>query len=353
MLVHAEGVTHHDPSKALQGFTLFSHLFADAVYLIDMDGNVAHEWKTSGGNSHFTYLRPNGNLFVCETMEGGPALVSGKSGLMREYDWDGNIVWEHRDDHQHHDARRLANGNCVYIAWKRLSEEEAGRVKGGVTGTEHADGIYGEAIREVDPNGAVVFEWDNTDPAFMEKYPIEPLATRDEYGHANTVAETPAGNYIVSFRTLNLLIVIDRETGEVIWEHHDPALGGQHDCQFLENGNVLVFANGHHVPGGQPHFSQVWEIDPGSKEIVWKYAAEQNPLNFWSPHISGCQRLPNGNTLICEGGKGCLFEVTHDGEVVWEYVAPRYTRHPSGIRINWIFRAKRYTADSPEIRNRV
>lgn len=353
MLVNKHGVTVHDKKNALQGFTLFSRIFSDIVYLIDMDGNIVHQWKTSGGGTHFNYLTPDGNLFVCETSDAGPAIVSGKSGLMREYDWDGNLVWEHRDDNQHHDARRLANGNCVYIAWKLLNGEEAGRAKGGMPGTEHKDGIYGEIIREVDASGNVVFEWDNSDPQFMEKYPIEPLSPREEYGHANTVSQTPDGDYIVSYRVLNLLIIIDRKTGKLKWEYQNPALGGQHDCQILENGNVLVFSNGHHVPGGQPHFSQIWEIDPASKEIVWKYAAEKNPLMFFSPHISGCQRLANGNTLICEGGKGCLFEVTKEGDVVWEYVSPHYGPHASGIDMNWIFRAKRYTAESPEIRNRV
>ena len=44
--------------------------------------------------------------------------------------------------------------------------------------------------------------------------------------------------------------------------------------------------------------------------------------NFYSPEISGAQRLPNGNTLICEGVKGNLFEVTSAGLTVWRYVCP-------------------------------
>ena len=58
--------------------------------------------------------------------------------------------------------------------------------------------------------------------------------------------------------------------------------------------------------------------------------------------------------MICEGGKGCIFEVTPDGEVVWEYINPFYGPHPvMPGNMNWVFRAKRYAADSPEIRNRV
>ena len=82
---------------------------------------------------------------------------------------------------------------------------------------------------------------------------------------------------------------------------------------------------------------------------------QKNPLTFWSSHISGCQRLSSGNTLIVEGGKGCIFEVTTKGEVVWEYINPFYGPHseiPDG-EINWVFRAKRYAPNSPELGGRV
>ena len=43
------------------------------------------------------------------------------------------------------------------------------------------------------------------------------------------------------------------------------------------------------------------------------------PSDFYGQNISGAQRLPNGNTLICEGPDGYIFEVTDDGEIVWTY----------------------------------
>jgi len=58
-----------------------------------------------------------------------------------------------------------------------------------------------------------------------------------------------------------------------------------------------------------------------STQIVWSYKA-RSPNAFYSNFISGCQRQPNGNTLICSGAHGHFFEVTEDGEVVWEYQKP-------------------------------
>ncbi len=58
-----------------------------------------------------------------------------------------------------------------------------------------------------------------------------------------------------------------------------------------------------------------------SKQVVWSYKSK-SPTSFFSPHISGMQRLPNGNTSIHSGTQGHLFEVTPTGEVVWEYQWP-------------------------------
>ena len=212
---------------------------------------------------------------------------------MREYDWDGNVVWEHIDIDQHHDSRRLANGGTAYIAWYPMAKELHAQVKGGIPGTEnHPTGeIYGDAIRELD------------------------------------------------------------ETGKVKWEHHDLMMGHQHDCQMIENGNILVYANGYHTPIWT--YSSALEIDPDSHETVWKYNDADNKASFFSPHISGVQRLSSGNTLICEGSEGCIFEVTPENEVVWEFISPHVTHHAMAGNVRWVFRARRYAADSPEIQNRV
>jgi len=43
---------------------------------------------------------------------------------------------------------------------------------------------------------------------------------------------------------------------------------------------------------------------------------------MYSENISGAERLPNGNTIICSGTIGEFREVTSKGEVVWKYVCP-------------------------------
>jgi len=70
-------------------------------------------------------------------------------------------------------------------------------------------------------------------------------------------------------------------------------------------------------------YSRIIEFDPVTLEIVWEY---KDGKRFYSYFISSAQRLPNGNTLICEGAKGRIFEVTREGEIVWEYISPPLSR---------------------------
>jgi hypothetical protein len=78
-------------------------------------------------------------------------------------------------------------------------------------------------------------------------------------------------------------------------------------------------------------------------KIVWEYR-EKRESDFFSPRMSNAQRLPNGNTLICEADFGRLFEVTTGRELVWEYVDP-YFAGPSNAQNNRVFRAYRYSAE--------
>ncbi|OPX21923.1 MAG: hypothetical protein B1H04_05790 [Planctomycetales bacterium 4484_123] len=93
-------------------------------------------------------------------------------------------------------------------------------------------------------------------------------------------------------------------------------LDGQHKPHMLPNGNLLIFDN-----GTLRGYSRVIELNPLTEEIEWEYTAEPKE-DFFAPHISGAQRLPNVNTLICEGNKSHLFEVTPAGEIVWDFVNP-------------------------------
>ncbi len=118
----------------------------------------------------------------------------------------------------------------------------------------------------------------------------------------------------------------------------DRTLYGQHDPRFVEakdgSLHLTLFNNGDARP--EPRFSSVDEIrlpmvegkfvrsddeafDVG--ELVWTYRAA-DPPSFFASFISGAERLACGNTLICSGVDGRAFEVTPEGEIVWEFLHP-------------------------------
>jgi hypothetical protein len=293
------GVTLYDKSQATDGFTLFSPLWRKETLLIDMAGNVVHQWDLPGNPGGYARLLPNGNLFYAVESEGGVTFPGGaQGGLMREVDWDGNIINEFIDPFQHHDARRLENGNTLYAGWEKMPEDRAALVTGGRPSSFPEDGLYNDYVREVDPDGNTVWQW-STHSMDLEKYPINPMTGLRVFCWLNATFPLPNGDVMVSLRHINTVAIIDRETKAIKWEKTDFSWGGQHDCQMLDNGNIILFANGSNTYEGHQH-SRIIEINPETKEEVWIY--KSNPAShFYSHHISGQERLSSGNTLICEG----------------------------------------------------
>ena len=77
----------------------------------------------------------------------------------------------------------------------------------------------------------------------------------------------------------------------------------------------------------------------------WSYQSS-TPTDFYSSNISGAQRLPNGNTLICDGPAGTFFEVDYTGNTVWEYINPvsqsGIIAQGNPVTQNIVFRSYRY-----------
>ena len=344
------GIRVNEPG-ATDGLTLYSPLWRPKTYLINVEGEVVHEWDLPGNPGGYARLLPNGNLFYASATEGGPPFKGGASGgLMREVDWDGNVIMEYKDDWQHHDCRRLESGNILYASWEKMPEEAARRVQGGVPGTELPEGMVNDLFREVTPDGETVWEW-HTHEMEIENYPIHPLAARRVWAWMNSCCPLDNGDVLISLRQINTIAIIDRQTQKIRWERRDDLWGGQHDCQMLENGNIMLFANGMNTTAPHVH-SFITEFNPDTNETVWEY--RDDPVTyFYSHHISGAERLWSGNTLICEGSFGRIFEVTPDKKIVWEFINPHFDLMFSGDTVNWVFRAFRYASDSPEIGGRV
>ena len=343
------GLRALDHTRAFPGLTLFAPAGTTDVHLIDLHGTVVHSWHMPYRPGLYGYLTERGTLVFNGQIPNDTFL--GKSpfmgGAALEMDWNGKILWEVRRPDHHHDGRLLKNGNVVLLCARELPDDVARRVQGGRRGTETGGKIWSDFIVEVTKSGEVVREWrawEHLDPASDALTALQD--ERTEWTHANSVFEEPDGNLLVSFRNISTVIRIERATGKIVWKLGAPPLSGQHAPHRLANGNILIFDNGPHRLDESFPFSRVIEVNPATNEIVWKYQ-EPRVFNFFSPRISSAQRLPNGNTLINEGNFGRFFEVTSEGDVVWEYVNPYFgppTAAPK-MQQNGVFRAYRYSEE--------
>lgn len=344
------GLRAYDPDRACPGYTLFAPSTGGGeVYLIDLEGNTSHTWRMPYPPGLYGYLTERGTLFYNGQIPDDSFVGSQpwRGGAALETDWLGRVLWEVNHPHHHHDGRRLRNGNVVLLCARPIPRDLAARVQGGRPGTEHNGEMYGDYLVEMTIEGKVVWEWRSWEWLLPETDRITALQDRrHEWSHGNTVEELPDGNLVVSFRQISAVVIVERTTGKIIWRLGAPPLSHQHAPTLLANGNLLIFDNGTHRLDHPQPYSRVIEVDPTTKEIVWTYQ-EGRVIDFYSPMISNAQRLPNGNTLICEGNFGRLFEVTPEGEVVWEYVNPYFGDSPQGIH-NGVFRAFRYSAEEIE-----
>jgi len=378
------------------GYNLFNPMTSKTAYLMDNDENVIKSWTSSYNPGLSLYLLDNGSLLRTASTGSSTFNTGGAAGRVEVFSWEGNLTWSFDYDsvshRTHHDVEMLPNGNILLVAWELKSQSEAeaaGRNPGLISDNE----LWPDHIIEIEPNGnsggTIVWEWHVWDHLVQDYNASAPnygvVADHPEKIDMNYVMSGPAGggadwNHInaidynaeydqilVSVRNFSEIWVIDHNTttedasgsaGDLLYRWGNPAAydsGGisdqqlfvQHNAQWIDEGlvgegNILIFNNGQGRPDGD--YSSVVEIVPpvagdGTYTAglplapTWVYTNSVT-TNFYASRISGAQRLKNGNTLICEGTEGYAFEVTTDGDLVWEYTG-------SGE----MFRFERYAPD--------
>ncbi|HSG35427.1 MAG TPA: aryl-sulfate sulfotransferase, partial [Sphingomonadaceae bacterium] len=256
----------------------------------------------------------------------------------------------------------LSSGRKLLLAHSNRSDEAIADVV-----------LEDDRIYELDADNNIVWDWRASDHIdelgfnVAERRAIRAGGVRDNFDWFHINSATYLGpnrwydagdtrfhpdNVVISSRQTSIIAIIDR-SGAIVWQLGpdyadslaEMAIGqivGQHHAHLIPPGlpgagNMLIFDNGGSGGYGNPtalsptgqtnyrrHDSRVIEIDPVTLEVVWAYRA----ANFFAFNISGAQRLENGNTLITEGPSGRVFEVTGEGEIVWEYMQAPSTGGP-------------------------
>jgi hypothetical protein len=198
----------------------------------------------------------------------------------------------------------------------------------GLTGT---GAIVGHTLQRLLPDGTAEFSWSAFDHLGLDELvnpstPGSPVG--HDYDHPNSIDIDPDGNYLVSWRNLDAVLLIDGQTGEILWRLggtksdftfvDDPLHGfsGQHDARLLPGGHLLLLDNGTlHSPPTTRAAEYALDVDAGTATLVWEFRA---PADRWNAFMGSARRDAAGMTWMGLSMLGIVDRVTADGTVDWE-----------------------------------
>ena len=254
--------------------------------------------------------------------DGSIMLGFDKGDVLARLDTCGEPIWT-KDGIYHHAMSPAEDGS--YWVWRG-----EGTAYGHYNYLQKFDIETGETVSELALIEEIIQPSDSAAAIFGVRpdYPFKQLDRDPADGlgfdifHPNDVEELSsdlapmfpmfeAGDLLLSFRTLNLVSVIDPDDGRVKWWSHGPWIG-QHDPDFTSDGRISVYNN--NTGRGR---SEILLIDPATREFTNSLFAGE--ASFRSDYMGKHQYLPNRNVLVVVPGEGRILEFTEDGKNVMEF----------------------------------
>jgi hypothetical protein len=326
--IYPTGTTIYYPEKCWNGYTLFpAELHRNNGYgavLIDMNGNIVNRWQGLDGFPN--KMLPNGNIM------GSTGVRNMKYGFqdmldLVEVDWDGKIVWKFnrfervKDPRQkarwmarqHHDYQREGNPVGYYVP--RMKAKADGKTllicHKNLTNKKISDkSLVDDVIIEVDGRGKITWEWvcsehfeemgfdEEAKEAIRRNPGISPMTCgKGDWMHMNSISTLGPNrlydkgdkrfypdNIIISGRQTNIVAIIDRKTGKIVWKlgpyftanEKLKKIGqiiGQHHTHLIPRGlkgegNLLLFDNGGAAGYGAPNPTSLDGINNAKRNKV-------------------------------------------------------------------------------------
>jgi hypothetical protein len=291
----------------------------------DAGWTLHDHWTVEPENGHLVVFDPQGQIRwyratlgdrpsiagVDVSYASGHFVVGGGNAPPAFVDRSANLLYQAEESahgHHHHHTQLLESGDVLSLTFEDLPRD-------GVTWT----GFTIEVRSPLDDR--VVWSWRSG--SALEEGALW-LPKKDHGGnpwHANSVSfvDDPLGPAAwVSLMSLNTILRIDRETGEVT--HHlgwggdftllnqegEPELdeaqwfSSQHDPEFSWP-RVLVYDNGLQRRDAEPRHSRALELEldleAHTAQIRWEYSEP----GWYEPMFGDVDRLPNGHVLLAQG----------------------------------------------------
>jgi len=324
--------------KTAEGFVLFQyaattydHIFPVAV-MVDTEGEVVwyyeyNQWYLSSFGD-VTWNPENQTILIGLTKDLSAADSMAEEAI--KIDLEGNIVWKSPETAGYYYGP--GSWNHAYYMMK----------DGSVTFPQviYDDCVVTDRIVNLDGgNYSENWSWDYRD--YFEKPDCSTNTSGDFYidwTHTNSVTMyKEEGIVYVNSRNFSTFFKIDMSSGAIIWRlgkdgdftfvgnkknpwfelSHDPEINGV-------NGNKVIFYDNGTAERG---FSRIVEytIDETEMTAEMTFEFDGSLLNkrWWSEYWGDADRLENDNIFVTAGFYDMeqisrFFEVTHEGEVVWE-----------------------------------
>jgi hypothetical protein len=365
-------VTVDEAPKTFDSYTLYTTNLGSRAALIDMRGNVLHEWampfsrvwpeathvrRRPDDQIHWfgCHLYPDGTLLAVYHVDGDTPYGYGLVKLNKE----SRLLWAVADT-VHHDVDVDEDGFIYALTQKVVTPSAAS--SSSIRAPYMADYLVVLSPDGQERKRIPILEAFRDSPfsllltalarpkakGLIERRDMAAQPDNGDLLHTNSVrvvrrsqaSQFPCfkpGEVLISLRSLDALAVVDTETGHVVWA----ATGvwrSQHDAELLDNGHILVYDNLGSAAG-----TRVLEYDPVTQAIPWFYANDHaTPFNATMRGMK--QRLPNGNTIIVDPEGGRAFEVTRDKELVWEcyFVVSAVAADLPSVSRTFVLTARRY-----------
>lgn len=341
----------------------------------DWNSNLSWSYVLCDSNrtqDHDIYPMPNGNVLalVWNRISANDARAAGRADSLISYNgdlWSTSVV----------ELQPVGNNNAKIVWEWKLSDH------------------FIQDVDSTKPNYGVV-----ADHPELMNINFNGLSLED-WLHTNSVSyNADLDQIMISARNVNEVWVIDHSTttaeaashaggkqgkgGDLLYRWGNPAtynrgtkadqkLFAQHHATWIPKGykdenKIMIFNDGLYRPAGKISTIEVinqpvdsngsYTIESGKAfgpaKSYWTYEAS-NPTDFYSEIMGGAQRLPNGNTLICESTKGNFFEIDTSNNMVWRYVNPVASNGPVAqgtvINSNFVFRSTWYPTDYAGFKN--
>ncbi len=319
-------VTKEISEEMEEGLTFYSVVdFTGNGYIHAIDSNGDVRWaitKYNLGNMGFLNQLENGNYLISSEKSTGNLYYVDS---MYEFDLTGKIYTEYIHNGIHHDAIEIENGNLI------------------VVGNDISGEVVEDTIYELDRStGEIINLWD------MDYY--FPVPNLDENGnrvsdvnygsdshdwiHINSISYNKNTNQLlISGRNQDVIICLNLNTNNVdfiISDHNDMWTKeiekklltptslefewsyGQHNVQWLENGDILVFDNGNFRSKTK---DEIIDVTEGYSRAVIYRVSEKNMTieQIWqygktlgieglSAFVGSVQYIAENHVLINFGG---------------------------------------------------